>query len=93
MDEEYVQEHILTGGIVAPVEGGRCGQQSGAISKSCSSVKSGEEPPLPYNRVLLSSVLASEVRASDISLKQTAWWNAEVAAHAGIAGQSRHRRR
>jgi hypothetical protein len=22
MDEEYVQEHILTGGIVAPVEGG-----------------------------------------------------------------------
>jgi hypothetical protein len=29
MDEEYVQEHILTGGLVAPVEGGRCGQQFG----------------------------------------------------------------
>jgi NAD(P)H-nitrite reductase large subunit len=48
-------------------------------------VKSGEEPRLAYNRVLLSSVLAGEVRASDISLKPAAWWNAEVAAHAGIA--------
>ena len=28
----------------------------------------GEEPRLAYNRVLLSSVLAGEVRASDISL-------------------------
>ena len=29
----------------------------------------GEEPRLAYNRVLLSSVLAGEVAASDISLK------------------------
>jgi nitrite reductase (NADH) large subunit len=27
-----------------------------------------------HNRVLLSSVLAGEVRASDISLKSAAWW-------------------
>src|SRR5260370_9597161 len=33
----------------------------------------GEEPRLAYNRVLLSSVLAGEVRASDISLKPAAW--------------------
>jgi hypothetical protein len=48
-------------------------------------VKSGEEPRLAHNRVLLSSVLAGEVRVSDISLKPAAWRNAEVAAHAGIA--------
>src|ERR1700740_1510257 len=36
---------------------------------------SGDEPRLAYNRVLLSSVLAGEVRASDISLKSAAWWN------------------
>ena len=35
----------------------------------------GEEPRLAYNRVLLSSVLAGEVRASDISLKRAAWWS------------------
>jgi nitrite reductase (NADH) large subunit len=35
----------------------------------------GEEPRLAYNRVLLSSVLAGEVRASDISLKPAAWWS------------------
>ena len=35
----------------------------------------GEEPHLAYNRVLLSSVLAGEVRASDISLKPAAWWS------------------
>ena len=29
----------------------------------------GEEPRLAYNRVLLSSVLAGEIAASDISLK------------------------
>jgi NAD(P)H-nitrite reductase large subunit len=45
-------------------------------------VKNGEEPGLAYNRVLLTSVPASEARTSDTSLKPTAWWNAEVAAHA-----------
>src|SRR5262245_15898544 len=35
----------------------------------------GDEPRLAYNRVLLSSVLAGEVRASDISLKSAAWWS------------------
>jgi nitrite reductase (NADH) large subunit len=35
----------------------------------------GEEPRLAYNRVLLSSVLAGEVRASDISLKPASWWS------------------
>src|SRR5262249_26185686 len=35
----------------------------------------GEEPRIAYNRVLLSSVLAGEVRASDISLKPAAWWS------------------
>jgi nitrite reductase [NAD(P)H] large subunit len=35
----------------------------------------GEEPRLAYNRVLLSSVLAGEVHASDISLKPAAWWS------------------
>jgi nitrite reductase (NADH) large subunit len=34
----------------------------------------GEEPRLAYNRVLLSSVLAGEVAASDISLKSANWW-------------------
>ena len=48
-------------------------------------MKNGEEPGLAYNRVLLTSVPASEARTSDTSLKPTAWWNAEVAAHAGIA--------
>src|ERR1700747_1226921 len=33
----------------------------------------GEEPRLAYNRVLLSSVLAGEVRASDISLQPAPW--------------------
>jgi nitrite reductase (NADH) large subunit len=35
----------------------------------------GAEPRLAYNRVLLSSVLAGEVRASDISLKPANWWS------------------
>ncbi|MBR0854127.1 NAD(P)/FAD-dependent oxidoreductase [Bradyrhizobium liaoningense] len=35
----------------------------------------GEEPCLAYNRVLLSSVLAGELRANDISLKPAAWWS------------------
>jgi nitrite reductase (NADH) large subunit len=34
----------------------------------------GEEPRLAYNRVLLSSVLAGEVSASDIALKTASWW-------------------
>ncbi len=34
----------------------------------------GEEPRLAYNRVLLSSVLAGEIAASDISLKPASWW-------------------
>ena len=36
----------------------------------------GEEPRLAYNRVLLSSVLAGEVPASDIELKPAQWWRA-----------------
>jgi nitrite reductase (NADH) large subunit len=35
----------------------------------------GEEPQLAYNRVLLSAVLAGEVRAADISLKPKSWWS------------------
>jgi nitrite reductase [NAD(P)H] large subunit len=35
----------------------------------------GEEPQLAYNRVLLSAVLAGEVRASDISLRPANWWS------------------
>jgi nitrite reductase (NADH) large subunit len=34
----------------------------------------GEEPLLAYNRVLLSSVLAREVEATDIELKPASWW-------------------
>src|SRR6516164_7150588 len=34
----------------------------------------GEEPRLAYNRVLLSSVLAGEIAANDISLKPASWW-------------------
>ncbi len=34
----------------------------------------GAEPQLAYNRVLLSSVLAGEVRASEIVLKPASWW-------------------
>jgi nitrite reductase (NADH) large subunit len=34
----------------------------------------GEEPQLAYNRVLLSSVLAGEVAASEILLKPASWW-------------------
>jgi nitrite reductase (NADH) large subunit len=34
----------------------------------------GEEPTLAYNRVLLSSVLAGDVAASEISLKPVSWW-------------------
>jgi nitrite reductase (NADH) large subunit len=34
----------------------------------------GEEPQLAYNRVLLSSVLAGEVPASDIALRSAGWW-------------------
>jgi len=34
----------------------------------------GEEPRLPYNRVLLSSVLAQEVSRADIQLKPADWW-------------------
>jgi nitrite reductase (NADH) large subunit len=34
----------------------------------------GEEPRLAYNRVLLSSVLAGELRASDIELRPADWW-------------------
>ena len=34
----------------------------------------GEEPQLAYNRILLSSVLAGEVPASDITLKPAGWW-------------------
>lgn len=36
----------------------------------------GEEPRLAYNRVMLSSVLAGEVAASEIDLKPAAWWEA-----------------
>jgi nitrite reductase [NAD(P)H] large subunit len=35
----------------------------------------GEEPQLAYNRVLLSSVLAGEVKATDIWLKPARWWS------------------
>jgi nitrite reductase (NADH) large subunit len=35
----------------------------------------GEEPRLAYNRVLLSSVLAGEIAANDISLKPASWWS------------------
>ena len=45
----------------------------------------GAEPRLAYNRVLLSSVLAGEVRASDISLRPAAWWSAIRAARTGSA--------
>ena len=34
----------------------------------------GKEPQLAYNRVLLSSVLAGEVSASDITVKPADWW-------------------
>jgi nitrite reductase (NADH) large subunit len=34
----------------------------------------GEEPALPYNRVLLSSLLAREVDAPDLDLKPRSWW-------------------
>jgi len=34
----------------------------------------GDEPRLPYNRVLLSSVLAREVSHGDIELKPAGWW-------------------
>ena len=34
----------------------------------------GEEPQLAYNRILLSSVLAGDVPASDIALKPASWW-------------------
>lgn len=34
----------------------------------------GEEPRLAYNRVLLSSVLAGEVKTSDIELRPAKWW-------------------
>jgi nitrite reductase (NADH) large subunit len=34
----------------------------------------GEEPQLAYNRILLSSVLAGEVPASELSLKPAIWW-------------------
>ncbi len=34
----------------------------------------GEEPQLAYNRVLLSSVLASDVAQHDVELKSKAWW-------------------
>ena len=34
----------------------------------------GEEPQLAYNRVLLSSVLAGDVSASEIVLKSASWW-------------------
>ncbi len=36
----------------------------------------GEEPRLAYNRVLLSSVLAQEVRDNEIELKPAPWWRA-----------------
>src|SRR5262249_32685853 len=35
----------------------------------------GEEPRLAYNRVLLSSVPAGEIAATDISLKPASWWS------------------
>jgi nitrite reductase (NADH) large subunit len=36
----------------------------------------GDEPRLAYNRVLLSSVLAREVEATEIELKPASWWRA-----------------
>ncbi len=35
----------------------------------------GEEQRLPYNRVLLSSLLAREVEGSDLDLKPRTWWD------------------
>jgi nitrite reductase (NADH) large subunit len=35
----------------------------------------GEEPRLPYNRVLLSSVLAQEVSRGEIELRPAQWWS------------------
>lgn len=35
----------------------------------------GEEKALPYNRVLLSSLLACEVEAAEINLKPQQWWD------------------
>jgi nitrite reductase (NADH) large subunit len=46
----------------------------------------GEEPRLAYNRVLLSSVLAGDVRLAEIELKPSAWWRA-----AGVEFLSGHR--
>jgi NAD(P)H-nitrite reductase large subunit len=57
-------------------------------------VKSGEEPRLAYNRVLLSSVLAREARASDISLRADGLVTTHVrsAAHAAdVLGMTRQR--
>ncbi|MEI7805289.1 MAG: FAD-dependent oxidoreductase [Hyphomicrobiales bacterium] len=34
----------------------------------------GEEPRLAYNRVLLSSLLADEIGASDVEMKSAQWW-------------------
>ena len=34
----------------------------------------GEEPRLAYNRVLLSSLLADEIAATDVELKPARWW-------------------
>src|SRR5262249_21698831 len=34
----------------------------------------GEEPRLAYNRVLLSSLLADEIAASDVELRPARWW-------------------
>jgi nitrite reductase (NADH) large subunit len=34
----------------------------------------GEEPRLAYNRVLLSSLLADEISATDVELKPARWW-------------------
>jgi nitrite reductase [NAD(P)H] large subunit len=35
----------------------------------------GEEPSLAYNRVLLSSLLAREIKESDLELKPRSWWD------------------
>ncbi|MEM7191727.1 MAG: FAD-dependent oxidoreductase [Pseudomonadota bacterium] len=35
----------------------------------------GEEPQLPYNRVLLSSFLAREIAEDDLELKPKTWWH------------------
>ena len=37
----------------------------------------GAEPRLPYNRVLLSSLLAQDVTEEEIELKSAAWWQAQ----------------